>query len=285
MTDTDELTRDADDLHALMERAVSGLEAPTDRLGTRALAGGRRARHRRRLGTAALAAAAVAAVAVGLPQVTSTVTPDGSDDRGAASRGEEVHEPDGPPPEGWWDMPSDQMFGLLGDLLPPGVEVTAYGIRPESDVDHEAARGWVGGHLEVDGTEGTSSIEVLLYSPESLAEGADVERPEYDANGDASDTVGGPPRQDLISCPGNLTAPDSCEEIREDGKLVGRMVEDRWGDLVVRDVSLLHGDGMVYVAAANSTSEKWNADSNVSAAEPPLSLEQLRAIAEGPWSS
>jgi len=88
-----------------------------------------------------------------------------------------------------------------------------------------------------------------------------------------------------VSCPGNLVNPDSCEEILEDGQPVGRMTEDRFGDLVIRAVSLVHGEGMVYVAAANSTSEKWGPGSNVSAAQPPLTMEQLRAIAEGPWSS
>ena len=181
--------------------------------------------------------------------------------------------------------PADRMFVTLGDLLPAGMELTAFGIRPESDVDHEATRGWVGGYLEVDGTEGTSSIQVLLYSPDSLEAGVATDHPGYTTEGKAYVAQPSPGRRALLTCPGNLADPDSCEEIREDGEVVGRMVEDRWGDLVVRDVSLLHGDGMVYVGAANSTSEKWGPDSEVSAPEPPLTLEQLRAIAEGPWSS
>ncbi len=275
-----------DDLHALMERAVSGLDAPAERLGTRAVAGGRRQRRRLRLGTGLVAAAAIAAVAMALPQLGAapTTANDPTGESQAASRGEEVHEPEAPI-LGWWDMPAGRMLHQLGALLPTGVEMTAYGFRPESAEDHEADRGWVGAHLTVDGIEGTSSIEVLLYPPDSMQAGVAADYPEYSESDQPSDTPTSPGRADRVSCPGNLVNPDSCEEILEDGRPVGRMTEDRHGDLVIRTVSLLQGDGMVYVAAANSTSEKWGPGSNVSATQPPLTMAQLRAIAEGPWSS
>jgi hypothetical protein len=146
-------------------------------------------------------------------------------------------------------------------------------------------RGWAGAHLTADGIEGTSSIEVLLYPPDAMQAGVAADHPEYAEGDQPSATPTSPGRTDLVSCPGNLVNPDSCEEILEDGLPVGRMTEDRFGDLVIRSVSLLHGEGMVYVAAANSTSEKWGPGSNVSAAQPPLTLAQLRTIAEGPWSS
>ncbi len=286
MTSTDELVHDGDDLHALMERAVAGLEAPTERLGARAVGAGRRTRRRHRVGTALVAAAAVTAVVVALPRLTEPTTAhDTTGDHGAAASGEEVHEPPAPPPEGWWDRPADAMFRQLGDLLPPGAELTAFGIRPESDVDHEAARGWVGGWLTIDGTEGTSSIEVLLYSPDSMQVGVPVDHPEYTTDGEPYVATESPGALELLTCPANVDEAVTCEEIRAEGEVVGSMVEDRYGDLVIRSVSLAQQGGMVYVAAANSTSEKWNRDSNVSAPEPPLTMDQLRAIAEGPWAS
>jgi len=285
MTDADDLVRD-DDLRALMERAVIGLDAPTERLRTRAVAGGRRQRRRLRLGTGLVAAATIAVGAMALPQLGAapTTAHDSTVDSQSSSRGEEIHEPDAPI-VGWWDMPAGRMFKQLEALLPPGVEMTAYGFRPESADDHESDRGWVGGRLTVDGIEGTSSIEVLLYPPDSMQAGVPADQPEYSETDQPSATPTSPGRTDLVSCPGNLVNPDSCEEILEDGHSVGRMSEDRYGDLVIREVSLLQEEGMVYVAAANSTSEKWGRGSNVSAAQPPLSMEQLRAIAEGPWAS
>lgn len=93
-----------------------------------------------------------------------------------------------------------------------------------------------------------------------------------------------PSLRDRISCPGDLHAPDTCQELRDEGgRLYGRIVENRTGELVYREAALSVDGGLVYVAEANSTAEKWGAGTPVSADLPPLTMAALQAVAEGGW--
>jgi hypothetical protein len=88
--------------------------------------------------------------------------------------------------------------------------------------------------------------------------------------------------RELTSCPGNLTTPDSCTEVRSaDGEVVGRDSRTATAGVVVVESTQLTPDGaIVYAAASNSSDVKWGSGSSVDRKAPPLTLAQLREIAE-----
>ena len=90
-----------------------------------------------------------------------------------------------------------------------------------------------------------------------------------------------PGSSDRYTCPGNLTAPDSCTEITDGaGTTLGRQSSTTTGGVTVLEVVLRGpGDGLVYVAASNSADDKWGADSTVASDTVPLTLDQLTSIA------
>jgi hypothetical protein len=62
--------------------------------------------------------------------------------------------------------------------------------------------------------------------------------------------------------------------------VIGRATESHVGAVTVHTAAVLHGRGIVYVATADTTDAKWSETSWASADTPPLSLDQVAAIAE-----
>jgi hypothetical protein len=89
-------------------------------------------------------------------------------------------------------------------------------------------------------------------------------------------------RASRYSCPGNLTSPDECVEIKDaDGQVVGRRSISTTGEVVVNEVVLVRPNGgLVYVAASNSADDKPGAGSTIAGPTVPLTLDQLGAIAQ-----
>jgi len=249
-------------LHDLMDRAVADLDTPTARIHEGSVRRGGAARRRRRAGVLACSLATTAAVAaVVLPSLTGAGT--GTDagvahDTGTTAPGTYQ------PPAGWWDMPGGQMRDRLGELLPDGLTTTDANLGNEDLGPGEEPHG---GWLQVDLTDragrAAGGINVLLYAPQP-----------DNADGRAF-------LRQRTTCPGNLAAPDQCTEERDGaGAVVGR--SSRWasGGVVVLEVTRLTPDGaLVYVAASNSSDDKWGADSSTDRETPPVTLSQLRRIA------
>ena len=99
-----------------------------------------------------------------------------------------------------------------------------------------------------------------------------------------SDDDGGAFVRQLTRCPGNLTAPDSCTEVRDAaGHVVGRDSRTNTGGVVVVESTELTPDGaIVYAAASNSSDVKWGSASSTDRDAPPLTLAQLREVVESP---
>lgn len=262
------------DLHALMDRALAGLDVPTDRLHDGAVRRGRAERRRRRLASGLVATAAAATVvALG---VALAPGPD-------AARGGDVTGQDTGHPErsatGWWDMPADQMLDLLQRSLPAGTVVTDHELAPPDRApgDPAVSTGWV--RTTVESARGTGGLEVLLYSPASLGPADEAQGDDGTAYADS------PSRRERLTCPGDLTAVDYCRELVDDqGRLLGRVAATVWGDVVVREVTMRVRDGLVYVGSANSVAPKWGPGTPVSSENPPLSFAELEHLASASWS-
>lgn len=255
------MSTDLHDLHELMDRALTGLDVPTDRIGAGSLARGRAVRRRRRA-AGALAGAAAVALAAGLA-VPSLAGTDDASQRIAQDTGEPS--PDSyVRPAGWWDMPGSVMLDRLDDLLPSGASIADPNLGDEDLAPGEdPAGGWVQADLLAD-QELAGGVNVVLYPP-------------FDTSSFA---------EDATTCPGNAAGAESCTELREDGA-VGRIVryvaQDPAGDVVTLETTwLLPDGGVVYAAVSNSASDKWGAGSSVERPGPPLRPAQLREIAASP---
>jgi hypothetical protein len=298
MTDTHELLRDGDDLHARMERAVTGLQPPTDRLEAQAVTGGRRLRRRRRLGAAALAtAAAVAAAAMVIPQLggdpTSardrTLSP--ADRTTAETVPEDSPEPtDGPDadpfpdvvPAGWWDAPVGRLHTELEARLPEGVTIAALDRHTrETDV------GSIAGTL--DAPTGPGGFEILLYPPDLEEVPDPVTTTDAAGNEVTSVWATGPSNLSRVTCGRQARHTDTCEEILgADGEPIGRLTTALQDETITFYEATLLGpdEGLVYLSVWNATDEKPGPDTPTSAPVPPLTLEQLRELVEDPvWTS
>jgi hypothetical protein len=249
MTDLDTDTTAAE-LHALLGRAVADLDVPTTRLHDASVRRGRAARRRRRTGIVLgglAAGAAVAALAV--PLLAAGTSTGGQ----VAHEGRALPPPDvDEPAPGWWDMPGLEMDHRLGFLLPDRLSIS----MTMSAVDD----GW----LQVDVTDDdgdAGGVNVVLYPP-------------------ADD--GGAFVTDLTTCPGNLSAPDSCTEVRNAaGDVVGRESRTATSGVVVVEATHLTPDGgVVYAAASNSSDAKWGRGSSTDTDHPPMTLAELRAVVE-----
>lgn len=249
------------DLHALMDRALADLDTPTTRIHDGSVRRGRTARRRRRAGAVLGGVAAAAVVtALVLPSLTGSPSTEGSV---AHDSGTEAPHVDGPP-AGWWDMPGARMRDRLAGLLPQGLSITDANLGNEDLAPGDEPHG---GWLQVDVANAAGrpagGVNVLLYA----------------APGDGGEFV-----HERTTCPGNLIRPDLCSEQYDDaGDLVGR--SSRWaaGGVVVLEVTRFTPDGaLVYLAASNSSDDKWGRGSATDGEQPPVTLAQLRRIAEDP---
>jgi hypothetical protein len=247
----------------VLHRATDDLTAPVPSLTAAATHGGRRLRRRRRSVAAAGTLCAVALIAV--PVVASLGGSSATSGPEVATDPTPSQEPSPPGPtphlvdnDGWAQMPAAEMATTFEGLAPAGIGLTDVMLTNEDRAPGEPvrkARGYLLADLTVDGSP-AGGMNVLLW-------------------------VTGQ-RADKYTCPGNLISPDDCVEITgADGETIGRRSVTTSGDVVVEEVALLRPNGgVVYVAASNSTDDKWGAGSAVAGPVVPLTLDQLQAIAE-----
>ena len=260
------------DLHDLMDRALTDLPTPTDRLREGALRHGRPLRRRRRMVTGLASVAVVAATAAVMVPIV------GGD--GPVSGSVATDPPPTPQPKqpddfvahpGWWDMPVGEMRKRLVALLPDDVEVASYA---QINTDHAPGESsaWSGvfrGTLRDATDVGPGSIEIMLTElPQDPAALADVRARHLTCDLDDWEFV-------------ELTGPVDCET----SDLRGGLPFER--TITYTDQGVTHigvwrwdGAGEIYTSVANSTQRKWGPPA--SAAHPPLTPSELTAIAESP---
>ena len=294
------------DLRERLDRAVTGLDAPAQ-LTPAVLADGRRLRRRRRLVASGAGLAATAAVTTlvvttlgsGAPSTGPAVatdppaTPQASERQhrssGVPSPGADAPGtafPDTPP--GWWDMPATTMAEELSDLLPDGMRLTdaettntdrAPG-EPEAEL-----QGYLTAVLRP-AEGGPGKVNLVLFPPTS---GEPVPPPETDADGNVTMYAQDATAAERTSCdPEWVTRPRSCTQLRDaGGRPIGRVLDSTANGVRSLSVDLLTADGgVVMVNVANTLADKWPAGATPSAADVPLDLAGLRAIASDPvWTS
>ncbi|MDQ4055545.1 MAG: hypothetical protein M3237_23030 [Actinomycetota bacterium] len=287
---------DGADLRALMDRSVCDLDAP-DHCGPAAVASGRRIRRRRRAmgAVSGVAACAVVTAVFAIPALGdgggSTPGPPAASDPGAPtpSPPDPMTPSEGPNvvpstdgPAGWWDMPSTQMVDVLESTVPQGVTVTRADTTTEGPDGPSPAAGGLSGTL--DASTGPGAFQIILWQPDL----APIPDPvtTTDAAGIEHTTV----FADAASLHGRIqcrAAYDSCAQIRDDsGEVVGRRSTDSHGGTTYHEVALLGPDGGgLYFYVADATGEKPGYEAPTAEA-PPLTLAQLRTLAEDPaWTS
>jgi hypothetical protein len=297
MTDRDLLpAMDEAELRALLDRCLSDVQAP-DRLHASALTLGHRLRLRRRAGQVGgglLVAAACTAIVVATlggshdtaapgyagdptPTTTPSQTPgptpsqtpsqaSGETPSQAPSAGDPPPDTGDYPPPGWWDVPSRRMLMALRDVLPDGVSVTESDLYLEGTTGRTMATGALLGVLTA--STGPGTFQVLLYPPDP-----EVTSPEG----------GTPPLSDRIQCEAYMT---TCEPLLDpSGATIGRVSTDQERGTTYHEVMLLGPDGgALYFYVADSSGEKPGYEPP-SAESPPLSTDQLRALAQDPvWT-
>jgi hypothetical protein len=261
MTRNDEtLVRD------VLHRATDDLTAPATSLAATATVNGRRLRRRRRVVAAAGTVCAAALVAVPVvaalggsnpaagPQVATDPTPSATP-TATPSVEPTPHLVDN---DGWAQMPAAEMATAFEALAPDAFGLTDVHLTNDDRAPGEPktqSPGFLMADLTVDGVP-AGGVNVILY-------------------------VTGQPAS-KYTCPGDLTKPDRCTEIRrDDGEVIGRRFVSTMGDVVVNGVVLVRSNGgLVYVASSNSVDDKPGYGSTVAGATVPLTLDQLQAIAE-----
>lgn len=259
------MTTDQHEYREYMDQALADLDVPVDQLREASMARGRVVRRRRRaMGVLGVAAGVVLAAAVALPSIAGT---DDAADHVAQDGGS-------PAPEArvrageWWNMPGGVMRDRLTELLPEGLTITDANLGDEDLAPGEKPTGgWVSADLLEDG-QPAGGINVILDPPSD------------------GDSGGG----GVIPCPGESTDTDTCVMAQEaDRPAPGSIVRSRSGDVVTISLThLLPDGGLVYVAASNSSDDKWGRGSSTDREDPALRAAELRAIAEDPtwqdWS-
>jgi hypothetical protein len=277
MTRTDHLLEPHEaELRDLFERTMSGTTAPTG-LGPHALRQGRRLRTRRRVGIAASVVAASIAAALIVPAAlgggATTVIDPAGEPSASASESAQESPPPGEVPEGWWSMPSVDMVSTAEAILPDGVTVTSPG--PLTADTEEGGPGAGSINAIVTGPDGPGRLNVMLLPTVASA----TTGPENEASGDGTEMADGDGQVSYVSCAAEHTGQTQCTQLRNaNGAVIGRRLVNRSGDVVTNEVSLRRNGGIVYAAAANTIDDKWGADSPASAAQPPLTLDQLEDL-------
>lgn len=270
------------------ERAMSDTTAPVDTLRNGAMTRGRRLRRRRQSLVAVGAVAAIAVTGFGVqyaaggtqaeeandytqsstPSTPSTPTDNTpSPSGGVPSLGpDEIPSanPD-PGPKGWWSMPASTMVDELRKLLPEGMRLTDPIIKNEDRAPSEPLRemeGYLIATLRPE-TGGPGKANLMLYRPD--------------------------PARGRLSCSvESVNDPGDCRLLKSPGgTVVGRVLDSTAGQVRALTIDLSTADGgVVMVSVANSLDEKWPEGASASADKVPLSLAQLRRIAESPvWTS
>lgn len=286
---------DGASMRATMERALQDVHAPAG-LGHDAVAIGRRLRTRRRLGVAAGAAMGVAAVAViaaphlgegggkaiddtGLASTPSASTPlSTSGVPGTADADPNDPWPNLDLPEGWWDMPADQMLAALEAHLPTGVTIKSH--EGSSEVDNGPGTLTV----VVSGPTGTGLVSILLQPPPLEELPPPVTSTDADGNEHVAVFAEAVPYGRRLGCrPAYL----ACELIRDaTGVKVGDVSTEIDAGTTYHNGDLIGPEGgAINVYVADSTGEKPGYEPPT-AEGPLLTFEQVRELIEDPiWTS
>jgi hypothetical protein len=259
----------ADDLHALMDRALADLPVPEQRLHGSALRTGRQLRRRRRLGVAAGGAVAAAAlVAAALPSLAGSSD---STDGGVAV--EPTPTPQVRPFEahpGWWDMPVAEMRARLEVLLPEGVTIQSYDKRNTEAAPGESRvfHGRFGAALRDADDAGPGSIEIMLYElPQDATALADLRAQHLSCDGF-------PDTWDIAE---PLADGASCEEGDvQGGRPYQRAIAFEDQGVEYRELRRWTDRGEIYVATSSSTERKWGPPA--SAVHAPLTPAELLEV-------
>ena len=289
---------DGADLRAVMDRSLRDLQVP-DHCGPAALASGRRIRTRRRATAALAGVATVAAVAaLTLPALGGSGGPSSQFADDPTSEPSDL--PETRAVEGWWDIPATRMAELLEQKLPDGVTIenvdtTQEGVPAGSD--DEMTGGLLG---TLSASTGPGAFQIILYTPEVVEEAdGGLGRRHLDAvAGHAEqrpddlrrrrrrrgDDLSSNSNANRIKCRAYMK---DCERILDgSSEQVGRLTTDVESGTTYYEAVLLGPDGgALYFYVANSTGEKPGYEAPT-AEVPPLTLEQLRTLAEDPvWTS
>lgn len=293
------------------ERAMSDTTAPVDTLRAGAMTSGRRLRRRRQSLVAAGAVAAIAMTGFGVQYAAG-----GSEAREAndysqgqapktAPKPESKTEPrtggepsPGPseipsgstsqPPEGWWSMPASTMATELRKLLPEGMRLTGpettNADRAPGEPLHEL-EGYLTATLRP-ATGGPGKVNMVFYAPD---DGVPAPPPSTDADGNVDMFLDDQAQAQRLSCgPDAVTRPEDCEQLKAaDGTVIARVLDSTVGGVRSLGIDIATADGgIVMVNVANTLDQKWPDGATASADAVPLTLAQLRSIAENPvWTS
>ncbi len=287
MTHTDDTDlADFDDLREIFDRALTDLPVPSARLHDGAMRAGRRQRLRQRVLVGAGGLAAAAAVGAFLVPLAGGSGDTAIDDNSASSPSiDPTLLPDGintsvlyGDPTGWWDTPSDVMDQVTRPLLPIGLTVTSAAYAPPDRLsgDPTIYRGLL--DLKVSTGAGPGSLEVMLYPPQPESVPSPVTVTDADGTTHTYATADSPSFADRTTC---TQADLGCTVITDaDGTAVGALQTDHEDTgLTTYEATVRHGKGLVYVATSNTLDHKWGEESVISAAEPPMSAEEVIALA------
>jgi hypothetical protein len=293
---------DGADLRAVMDRSVRDLDAP-ERAGRAAVASGRRIRRRRRAVGAVSGVAACAAVTAvfaipalgdgggpttpGAPAASDVAapTPEAEDPMTPSEGPDQVPSTGSDHPAGWWDVPSTRMAEALESTLPAGVTLTRADTTTEGPDGPSPATGGLSGTLTAE--TGPGHFQLVLY-PSDL-DPADVPGPETTTDAAGNEHTSGYAQagqtlQQRTRCRGYH---DTCLPIHDaSGAVIGRASGNVESGTLLYEVFLLGPDGGgLNFTVMNSTGEKPGYEAPT-AEVPPLTLQQLRTLAEDPvWTS
>ena len=155
-------------------------------------------------------------------------------------------------------MPAAEMATTFEALAPAGMGLTDVMLTNEDRAPSEPetdSPGYLLADLTVDGTP-AGGLNVMLY-------------------------VTGQ-RASRYSCPGNQGSTHDCVEIKgPGGEVIGSRSVSTLGGVVINVVMLVRPNGgLVYIAASNSTDDKWGSNSTTAGTTVPLTLDHLQDIAE-----
>jgi hypothetical protein len=258
------------DLRERFDRDLADLRPPRG-LESAVLTRGRRLRTRRRAGQAGGALVAMAAGAVVTVAVLGGAGDTPTDPGRFATDPPPVSSPDAtrPQPIGWWSMPAKHMLAVLEDALPDGVTVTASHLFMETETGLEKATGSLSGILTAE--TGPGAFQILLYPPQPEA-------------AVPAGQGGEPTFAWRMRCRPHMT---TCSPLLdESGTVVGRVSTDTEQGTTYTDAFVLGPDGgALAFYVADSSGEKPGYE-DPSASEPPLTTDQLVALArDADWTS